>query len=124
MFGKIEFKPTGYAEVNHYHVKDDSRYEKRGFGSKDPFRRDEFANGKRTEQYRESIRKEKYMLSKHANKIDEKVNELLAERERIMAESTRTLRTQSATAARAPQTQFDIGRSCVTDFNPKVILSF
>lgn len=65
-FSKIKYMPDGYKEVNKYITTQPLDKRKRGFGTKDAHRRDEFANAIRTEQYRESINKEKRMMAQHA----------------------------------------------------------
>jgi hypothetical protein len=77
-----------------------------GFGSKDAHRRDEFSNSVRTQQYRESIQKEMQLRGKDP---DERLNSLIESQK-----GTQTMREPMKKTY-----QFDIGRSLVTDFDPK-----
>lgn len=95
---------------------------KRGFGTKDASRRDEFSSNNRTEQYRETLRKEK-AHAENPEIVKEKLTKLLAER--AFQDST-TLqssgrRTLSGTVNGKKLHQYDIGRSQVTAFDPKSI---
>ena len=63
-FTKTVYKAGGYQEATRYIQAQPLDGRKRGFGTKDAHKRDEFSNGVRTEQYRESIRKEKFIIDK------------------------------------------------------------
>ncbi len=63
-FTKTVYKAGGYQEATRYIQTQPLDARKRGFGTKDAHKRDEFSNGVRTEQYRESIRKEKFIIDK------------------------------------------------------------
>jgi hypothetical protein len=98
---------------------------KKGFGTKDAKKRDEFSNAVRTEQYRETIRKEAELLSKGSEKMQENLNKILAERGTLNKSAPvfdRTLNSDSVEFSYDSQVpQFDIGRTRVTTFNPKTI---
>lgn len=109
-FSKIVYASSPYNETNLY-IKDqplDTR--KKGFGSKDAHRRDEFSNAVRTQQYRESIRKE---TSLRGDAMDNRVRTLL---ETYQAEKA----AKESTTLTKKQYQYDIGRSLVTEFDPKL----
>ena len=75
---------------------------KRGFGSKDAHRRDEFSNAVRTQQYRESIRKE---MELRKEDVHSKMNEVM---EKYQS-------TASSDTLKAKRFQYDMGRSLVID---------
>jgi hypothetical protein len=119
-FSKIVYIPEGYKETNKYITTQPLDGRKRGFGTKDAHRRDEFSNNIRTEQYRESIRKESDLMGKHKGEIDKRLTQLLA---------TKALQTASTVDYSASGTfdysnkvaQYDIGRNRITPFDPKSI---
>lgn len=111
-FSKLEYRGGGYQECIKYIDAQPRDNRKKGFGSKDAKRRDEFANAIRTEQYRTTITKESVVLQKGSKNLQETLTKILDER-----------------AASAPETnkpekripQYDIGRARVTEFDPKSI---
>lgn len=82
----------------------------KGFGSRDASRRDEFTSSIRTEQYRQSIRKE---MSTFSNTNSLPTDEL----DRAQTAPPAMLLSASGTLRR--ETLYDIGRSKVTEFDPK-----
>eukprot|EP01039_Chlorochromonas_danica_P000572 gene572-616_t len=129
-FAKKTYVPEGYKESIKYITTQPLDNRKRGFGSKDASRRDEFSNNIRTEQYRETLIKEK-LLAESPEEIKEKLTKLLSERAAAdsdlaasMTGSTRrTLRESGRRSLSASSSgrihQYDIGRSQVTPFDPK-----
>lgn len=125
-FAKITYVPEGYKETNKYITTQPLDGRKRGFGSKDAHRRDEFSNNIRTEQYREGIRKENELMAKNKDKINERLTGLIAKR--TMYEQEQQARTNSYRPSTTGSfsyndrcAQFDIGRSRITQFDPKSI---
>jgi len=120
-FAKITYMPEGYKEVNKYITTQPLEGRKRGFGTKDAHRRDEFSNAVRTEQYREGIKKEKFMMLQHSGEVKEKLTALLAERtmrEQELGDRTRG-DFESTFSYNNRVAQYDIGRERITAFNPK-----
>lgn len=85
----------------------------KGFGSKDASRRDEFTSSVRTEQYRQSIRTELGVL-KHTSELNNN-----DELERAKTAPPKMLLSASGTLRR--ECLYDIGRTKVTEFDPKAI---
>lgn len=106
-FGKLTYASSLYKEVNTYISTQPLDKRKRGFGTKDASRRDEFTSSIRTEQYRQGIRKEMSILK--------------APSEPVCIERSNTappmLLSESGTLRR--ETLYDIGRTKVTEFNPR-----
>lgn len=116
-FTKLEYKPSGYNESIKYLTTQPLDSRKRGFGTKDAKRHDEFSNYIRTEQYRETIKKEKNMGKSTA--ITDALEKLLEAKEQEMMLKTQE-RLSSGTFSYDDQVhQFDIGRQRNTEFNPK-----
>lgn len=114
--------PEGYREAIKYITTQPLDTRKRGFGTKDASRRDEFSNNNRTEQYRETLRKEK-MFGESPEVVKEKLTKLLAERASFDSSALQQSgrRTLSGTLNGKKLHQYDIGRSQVTEFDPKSI---
>jgi len=114
--------PEGYKESIKYITTQPLDSRKRGFGTKDASRRDEFSSNNRTEQYRETLRKEK-LFGESPEVVKGKLTRLLAERattdSNTLQQSGR--RTLSGTLNGKKLHQYDIGRSQVTEFDPKSI---
>ena len=105
-FAKLEYKEEGTHGVITYLGTQPLDQRKQGFGTKDAFRRDEFSNGIRTEQYRATIKKEKEILKQTKGEDDAaKLRLLLLEQEKNVAEEDRVF-------------QFDV-TSTISEFNPK-----
>lgn len=113
------YVPEGYKETNKYITTQPLDSRKKGFGTKDAHRRDEFSNNIRTEQYRESIRKEINLLNSNKDQFEAKLNKLLSTRTSSSnGESTRPFTTGSFNYSQTGA-QYDIGRTRVTPFDPK-----
>lgn len=116
-FTKLEYKPSGYSEAIKYLATQPLDSRKRGFGTKDAKRHDEFSNFIRTEQYRETIKREKQQHSSAA--ITDALEKLLEAKEQEQLLKTQE-KTMSGTFSYDDQVeQFDIGRHRTTEFNPK-----
>lgn len=111
-FTKVEYKGGDVQDVIHYIASQPLDQRKKGFGSKDAKRRDEFANAMRTEQFRATILREQALLKKQKRIGDAKNGpeiEITTEDgnfEDIRVEPELFL--------------YDIGRSRVTEFDPKL----
>ena len=118
-FSKLKYAGDGYKEVNKYITTQPLDARKNGFGSKDAFKRDEFANSIATSQYRETLRKENYWSNVDADRLKGTMTALLAERAQFeeTKRQTEALNTGFSYSNRVPQ--FDIGRTRTTEFNPK-----
>lgn len=77
-FSKVVYVPEGYKETNKYITTQPLEGRKRGFGTKDAHRRDEFSNNIRTEQYREGIRKETVLMNQNRDQMEARLTQLLA----------------------------------------------
>jgi len=86
-----------------------------GFGTRDAFRRDEFTNGMRSEQYRECIKKENQSSAKSSVQatVGEEQLEILKESMKCTTPSTEEFPYHTTVS------QYDIGRNQVTEFDPK-----
>ena len=105
-FSKITYAGTPYRETNMYLSTQPLDKRVKGFGSKDAHRRDEFTSAIRTEQYRESMRKElKLYKSKNQSQELPPIDD----------------RASTAPASFGTRTEmlYDIGRTKVTEFDPK-----
>jgi hypothetical protein len=95
---------------------------KRGFGTKDANKRDEFCNDIRTEQYRETLRKEKLLNAESSDVLQMKLTKMLEDRE-TMRESMRRSGASDDMSLTSKYSQkihqYDIGRSRVTEFDPR-----
>mmetsp|Transcript_18223 Transcript_18223/g.18286 ORF Transcript_18223/g.18286 Transcript_18223/m.18286 type:complete len:227 (+) Transcript_18223:94-774(+) len=110
-FTKHTYTPSEFKEAVLYVKTQPLEKRTNGFGSRDATRRDEFTSAIRTEQYRETVRKERSSLPAPSDEMLEKTQALL--------------RATTAPAAsqnfqyRLTATQYDIGRTHVTEFDPK-----
>jgi len=125
-FAKIVYVPEGYKETNKYITTQPLDGRKKGFGTKDAHRRDEFSNNIRTEQYREGIRKETLLLNQNKDKVEARLTQLLATKALETAKMNNT--GGSGTGSMDgffdysnKVAQYDIGRNRVTAFDPKSI---
>lgn len=82
----------------------------KGFGSRDASRRDEFTSAVRTEQYRQSIRKEMQTFSNTKEIPDDELDRAQSAPPAMLLSASGTLRRE---------TLYDIGRTKVTEFDPK-----
>jgi hypothetical protein len=108
-FTKIEYPKdkNGYNEATRYLQTQPLDKRKLGFGTKDAFKSDEFTNGIRTQQYRESIVKE---MTKQKEKGG-KAYEALLEKYDVQDKSNNQPRIN----------QYDIGRNRITPFDAKSV---
>lgn len=114
-FSKLECPPGDYHEAIIYRDAQPLDARKRGFGSKDAKRRDEFANAIRTEQYRSTISKESLTLARSSGQLQATLSRIMDER--AQTSPVRSAGTNSFYASSVPQ--YDIGRARVTPFDPK-----
>lgn len=120
-FGKLIYKGTLYEDSNKYIKTQPLDKRKKGFGTKDASKRDEFSNFIRTEQYRETMKKEKGFIKKNSERTKEMLTTLLATRAANDL-ATRPMTVASGTRDYSQKVaQFDIGRTQVTEFNPKSV---
>jgi hypothetical protein len=106
-FSKITYVNSNYNEAVLYRLTQPLDKRKKGFGSKDAHRTDEFSSANRTEQYRESMKKEMELMKKNAT-------------QQIAAlESTGAFNNTYPESQRKNEHLFDIGRTKVTEFDPK-----
>mmetsp|Transcript_19910 Transcript_19910/g.29464 ORF Transcript_19910/g.29464 Transcript_19910/m.29464 type:complete len:176 (+) Transcript_19910:47-574(+) len=78
-FSKLEYKSCPYAEMEKFSKSQPNR--KLGFGTKDAFRSAEFTATIRTEQYRDLLRKEQFLMNKFRNqKAEEEIIERVERR--------------------------------------------
>ena len=110
-FGKLTYAPSAFRETNMYLTTQPLESRKKGFGSKDAHKRDEFTSAIRTEQYRQSIRTENEMSKRAKGGLD------LDTIPRASTAPPAMLLSSSGTWRR--ETLYDIGRSKVTEFDPK-----
>lgn len=124
-FAKLTYVAEGFKENNKYITTQPLDSRKKGFGSKDAHRRDEFCNDIRTEQYRETLRKEKLLTAESPEVLQDKLDQLLAERASLTASLQSTsgsngLSDSMRKTFRDDQLhQYDIGRNRTTEFNPR-----
>ena len=110
-FSKLKYMPGGYLEAIRYAKSQPVDQRKKGFGTKDAFKTDEFSNAVRTQQYRESIEKERVLMAANAGKIQERLAELMSNSSEGPKHAGRDYSEQVP--------QYDIGRSRETEFDPK-----
>jgi hypothetical protein len=110
-FSKLTYNSSVFKETNLYISTQPLDKRVKGFGTRDASRRDEFTNAIRTAQYRESIRKEAVNL-KVPNQLDQ-------EDSLTRAMSASAAVSSSTFPYSLSATQYDIGRSQVTEFDPK-----
>lgn len=79
---------------------------KKGFGTKDAYKTDEFCSAIRTEQYREGMRKEIALMKKNSNQVS-------------AFEASARAQSAPPLSSTHRDTLFDIGRTKVTEFDPK-----
>ena len=126
-FSKLQYAGGGYLEATRYLPGQPLDSRKKGFGSHDAKRRDEFANANRTEQYRATIAKESIITEKASAKLQSTLTQLLEERAKTTSagglgpESGSGLSGTSTFSYSSAVPQYDIGRSRVTPFDPRSI---
>jgi len=118
-FGKLTYQPEGYKESIKYITTQPLDARKKGFGTKDAHKRDEFSNYVRTEQYRETMKKEKFIASQGSAKMKDALTALIQAREDQVNLDTAALSASGKFSYSTQVPQYDIGRSRITEFNPK-----
>lgn len=109
VFGKLTYESPGmYTTATSYLNREPLEKRKQGFGSKDAHRRDEFTNAIRTEQYRETLRKEQVISQKQRHPA----------RDDLLLQMQEEKMTQNSSVSRSSSHLYDIGRSLVTPFDP------
>jgi hypothetical protein len=117
MFSKLTYQGGGYTETIKYKPVEGDDRKGFGFGSKDASRRDEFSSDIRTQQYRETLVKEQWLMNKSG--ASERLTKLLAERSLSSVPETMTHTHGTMDCTYGEQVpQYDIGRTRVTPFNP------
>lgn len=111
-FSKLKYMPGGYLEATRYLKSQPLENRKKGFGTKDAFKTDEFSNAVRTQQYRESIEKERHLIAANAGKVQDRLAELQAKSAVLAPQHTGRNFSEQVP-------QYDIGRERVTEFDPK-----
>lgn len=111
-FSKLRYASCNYHETNRYMQTQPLDKRHKGFGSKDAHRRDEFSSSIRTEQYRETLRKELILMKKQqaiakAIKGRDVLDDLPVNKANMSESGKRT------------RPLYDIGRTKVTEFDPK-----
>lgn len=110
-FGKVTYAPSAFRESNMYLTTQPLEGRKKGFGSKDAHKRDEFTSAIATEQYRTTIRTENAMSKAASQNLD------VDPFPRAQTAPPAMLLSASGTWRR--ETLYDIGRTKVTEFDPK-----
>lgn len=75
-FTKIKYMPTKYIDKTMYLDTQPMANRKNAFGSHDAHRTDEFSNNIRTQQYRDSLKKENKIYKKRPEEYEEELEEL------------------------------------------------
>lgn len=120
-FSKLQYAAGGYQEANKYTTTQPLDARKKGFGSHDAKRRDEFANAIRTEQYRSTIAKESVVTAKGSEKLQETLSKIMSERAQTTGSMSLSSSSSSGFNYSSSVPQYDIGRTRVTPFDPKSI---
>lgn len=122
-FSKLQYGGGGYLEATRYISTQPLDARKKGFGSHDAKRRDEFANANRTEQFRATIAKESAITAKSSQSLQATLSKLMEERAKTTQSFVETGgATGSSTFSYSSAVpQYDIGRSRVTPFDPRSI---
>lgn len=109
-FGKFAYQGEPYKDMERYVETQPPEGRKKGFGSRDAKRRDEFSNTVRTEQLRESMRAEMRIVEEHRD----------PEREAELQAKIASLEAKEAEKRRGTYL-YDIGRSKTTQFNERTV---
>lgn len=130
-FSKVVYKAGGYSEANKYKGLSGDDRKGFGFGSKDAFKRDEFSNTIRTEQYRSQLLREQQIMAKQTGRSLKDLEAILRKRLEDAAEADKeNQKPNGKTSAKGARggidyddscAQYDIGRSRVTPFDPRAI---
>lgn len=126
-FSKIEYKSAGFQEDIKYINKQPLESRKKGFGSHDADRRDEFSSSIRTEQYRETLRKEMAKTGKKSKELEEEIERMRKEIDEEYNHEMSRYKEGNLNATNdsvnfsydSSVPLFDIGRTRVTQFDPK-----
>ncbi|CAM9391679.1 unnamed protein product [Heterosigma akashiwo] len=110
-FAKKTYAPDPYKEAVHFIKEQPADSRKLGFGTKDASKRGEFTATIRTEQYRETLKKEQRILD---HQRDPAAETMTLERARKREEERSFPEGLSET-----RRLYDIGRQNVTDFDPR-----
>lgn len=113
-FSKLKYMAGGYLEAIRYAKSQPVDQRKKGFGTKDAFKTDEFSNAVRTQQYREGIEKERVLMAMRSGDVQGRLDELM----KNSAAST-TKHPGRDYSEQVPQ--YDIGRNRETNVNPKAV---
>jgi len=110
-FAKKTYQPDKYTEAEQYRKTQPVESRKQGFGSKDASKRAEFTAAIRTEQYRETLKKELRMVNSSRNpEVEAAV---------LQQAQTKAMSRTFPEGLNETQHLYDIGRNNVTDFDPK-----
>lgn len=121
-FSKSTYKSGGYSESIKYITTQPLESRKKGFGTKDAHRRDEFSNTNRTEQYRETLRKETELMNQRSGHLQEELEELMKSRATSAPIFDNTISSDSADFSYDSHvSSYDIGRTRNTPFDPRGI---
>jgi hypothetical protein len=117
----VEYKSAGFLEDIKYINKQPLDSRKKGFGSRDADRRDEFSSSIRTEQYRETLRKEIARSTKDSKKIEEELQQLIASASKNpeSEQDNGASNDSSSFSYNTTVPLYDIGRTRVTQFDPR-----
>lgn len=114
-FSKLTYTASPFTETNQYINTQPLEKRTKGFGTRDASRRDEFTNSVRSEQFKESIAVENAITNK-ARSVES--------REALVEEMNKSSTYRPPTAEEFPYkltvSGYDIGKTQVTDFDPKV----
>lgn len=107
-FSKLTYAGNPYTTAIPYVQTQPLEKRKKGFGTGDAFKSDEFTNAIRTEQYRETLKKEHHLHTKHRSpeEDDRKVQQY---------QETQRARQEAAGSTFL----YDVGRTRVTEFDPR-----
>lgn len=106
-FSKLTYASDAYVTGVPYTQTQPIEKRKKGFGTGDAFKSDEFTNAIRTQQYRETLRKETYLHSRRSHDEDDAKLQEYQETQRARQESAGTT------------FLYDVGRTRVTEFDPR-----
>ena len=128
-FSKVVYKAGGYSEANKYKGLSGDDRKGFGFGSKDAFKRDEFSNTIRTEQYRAQLIREQQIMAKQTGKSMKDLEAILRKRLEEAAEADKENQKPNQKSTSRGKgidyndrcAQYDIGRSRTTPFDPRAM---
>lgn len=121
-FSKTTYKAGGFQEGIKYKDTQPLDQRKKGFGTKDAHKRDEFSNTMSTEQYRETLKKEAFLAATRSGNVQEELEALLASRTHTSPVFNTTAASDSSDFSYDSHVPlFDIGRSRITPFDARSI---